>query len=583
MKTYKMLWNMMKYRPYLYIINAILWTLVHSAFLIPGLISREFFKTLEGTSTLGFGILGIIFMVISFSLLRIANIYVGAIVDILHRFTMSSLLRFNMLVDIYEKPAGQALKCSNSEAISYFRDDAGQVEDSVSWTLDFIGSAAFTITSLYILFRINAKITLFVFAPLIIIIAIAHKLSKYVEKFRVASRNATEKVTGTIGEFFNSIQSIKVSGSENNMLDHLEKLNDERRKVMLKDNLFNQFLDALFNNTVTIGTGFILLIIAKMISKDNFSVGDFSLFIYCLAFVSDYTAFWGNFMAHYQQTGVSFNRMKTLIQDDNGDRLVAKRYMGITDQINDYIPQNVAVKDQLKKLSLCNVSYTFPESGKGIDDINIDIKNGEFTVITGRIGSGKSTLLKVITGLISADNGCVTWNGKVVKEPFKFFIPPYSSYSPQIPGLFSDTIENNILMGMQKDSDKLDSAVKSAVMESDLENMELGLQTMIGTKGVKLSGGQMQRTAAARMFVRDAEIYFIDDMSSALDVNTEKLLWDRFFEHRDKTCVAVSHRKSVLQRADKIIVLKDGKVDGIGKLHELLEDCEEMRQLWNML
>ena len=81
--------------------------------------------------------------------------------------------------------------------------------------------------------------------------------------------------------------------------------------------------------------------------------------------------------------------------------------------------------------------------------------------------------------------------------------------------------------------------------------MEKGLATMIGTKGVKLSGGQMQRTAAARMFVRDAEIYLIDDMSSALDVKTENTIWQSFLDGEKRTCVAVSHRKATLKKADR--------------------------------
>ena len=581
MKTYRLLWGMMSYRPFLYGINALMWTAVHAAFLVPGLLSREFFKTLEGNPSLGWGIPGILVLIFAFSLARITNIYIGAIVDTLHRFTMSSLLKYNMLADIYDKPAGQALSCSNNEAISYFRDDANQVEDSISWTLDIIGSAMFTVVSLYVLFRINAKITLFVFTPLICIIAIAHKASKYVEKYRKASREATEKVTGTIGEFFNAIQSIKVSGSEKYALSHLEDLNEERRKLMLKDNLFNQLLNTLFNNTVTLGTGFILLIIAKMISKENFSIGDFSLFIYCLGFVSDYTAFWGNFMAHYQQTGVSFGRMKSLIQNEEGDKLIYNRKMNITGEIKDFEPKELKSYEPLEKLRIKNLTYNYPQSKNGIENINFEINQGEFVVVTGRIGSGKSTLLKVIIGLVSAEKGRIEWNKNTINQPEKFFLPPYSAYTPQIPGLFSDTIENNILLGTEKSDEKMNSAIKSAVLEYDLEEMQKGLHTVIGTKGVKLSGGQMQRTAAARMFARNAEIYFIDDMSSALDVNTEKILWDRFFENRNKTCVAVSHRKSTLQKADKIVVMKDGKVEAVGKLHELLEYCEEMQQLWN--
>jgi ATP-binding cassette subfamily B protein len=176
----------------------------------------------------------------------------------------------------------------------------------------------------------------------------------------------------------------------------------------------------------------------------------------------------------------------------------------------------------------------------------------------------------------------VRWNGQVVDQPDKFFVPPRMAYTPQVPALLSATVSENLLLGLPDREGIVERAVWQAALERDVAEFEAGLDTAIGVRGVRLSGGQVQRTAAARMYVRQPELLVIDDLSSALDVETERVMWERLLGARPcaPTCLVVSHRRAVLERADQILLLEEGRITARGTLEELLQTSVEMRRLY---
>ena len=552
------------------------WVTYHGLPLVPGLLGKAFFDTLQHTGWAGFSPLTIASMVAAAGLARVAVILGASVATARWRFAARSLVQRNVLDHILHRPGVQAVTGTVGESVATMRDDSEAISKFGDWTSDMLGAVVFAAGGVAILLSVDARVTLLVMAPLAVVMLVANSFRARAEDRREAHRTAAAEVAGLIGDIMANVRAIKSAGKEQAVIAHLRRRGDERMRLGLRDQLQSAGLDAVFACTANLGAGLTLLVAVSAMRDGRFSIGDFVLFATYLMQVAEFTGFVGYLTLTYRKAKVAFRRAARLMPNAPADDLTTHHPLYLTHP-EPQRPLPAQTTEPFTRLQVSDLTLRHAESGRGIKGVSFDVLPGQLTVVAGRVGAGKTTLVRAMLGLLEMDSGTVHWNGRHVTAPADFLLPPRVAYLPQVPSLLPGSVRENILLGLPDDG-RLAESVHTAVLERDLDALPDGLATEVGVRGVRLSGGQVQRVAAARMFARRAQLYVMDDLASALDVETERELWRRIFA-AGITCVAVSHRPAVLRRATEVILLEEGQVAGRGTYTELLDTHPLMRTL----
>ncbi|CAN5512025.1 ABC transporter ATP-binding protein [soil metagenome] len=494
--------------------------------------------------------------------LRMACIHGGALTFTRVWVHMQTFLRANMMTAQLASggpEAGQPVG-SAGEAITHFRDDVQDATQFVDGLIDISAGLVFTVFAAFVLGSIDLGAASILLVPLAGVALATRSLDTRIKRYRSADRIAASKVSGYLGDVMAAATTIKVNDASTSTLAHLRTLVDARRYTAVRDRVLDEGVQAFAQGAADVGLGFVLLVTAGGLASGSFDVGKLAVFVAYLGWLSFLPRMVGRVLARRKQAGVAFERMRGLVANKDVRNTVRERDLPIGRR--ESRPRLTPVRPErtpLEALEVRSLSAAY-STGGGVQDISFTLQRGSFTVLTGPIGSGKSTLLRALLGLtINAElTGDVLWNGSVIADRAAFLVPPNAAYLSQVPQLISDSVGENVALGAAS-PESIELALRLAAVRGDIDEMPNGLDTLIGPRGLRLSGGQRQRVATARALVHGPELVVLDDLSSALDVETELQLWHNLAD-AGMTVLAVSHRAVAFDRADQVLRLEAGRL-----------------------
>lgn len=444
-------------------------------------------------------------------------------------------------------------------------DLMNRISEDVSRTRMYFGPVLMYSTNAVVLFvviisymfTIEPKLTLYTLIPLPLLSIIIYKISNIINIKSTKVQESLSDLSSHSQQSFSGISILKSFNIQQIIYNQFDKLS----YISFKNNLSLAKVQAWFFPLIIFLIGLSNLIViyigGKLYINDRIEIGVVAEFIIYVNMLTWPVTLVGWVTATVKQAEASQKR------------------------INEFLNKNSSIKDGLKSLNLNkafdikfqNVNFRYKKTGiKVFNSFNLKITKGEKLGIIGNVGSGKTTLLDLISRIYDPDKGEITFDNNNIKDYKTEDIRGKVSYVPQNNFLFSDSIEKNIGFGnINANHDKIIDAAKKSEIHDEITKFKNGYQTILGERGVTISGGQIQRVSISRSFLKDASIFLFDDCFSSLDSDTEEKIISNLNKYfNNKTVVIVSHRLSCLKYSDRIIVLKEGKIIQEGNHLELI-------------
>jgi ATP-binding cassette, subfamily B, bacterial len=464
-----------------------------------------------------------------------------------------TVLRTNVLrAQLHPDPAerGPAVR-DPSASLPLFREDPLHVVRATDLWLDLVPDAVLGIVALVIISRIDPRVAVAVAVPLLVAAAVGHLLAPIVRRRRAADRAVTAEVTGFLGETFGAITTLSTSGAAPAVLTRLVRLCDRRRVTAVRDRVAEQLLPAVGGSAADLALAGGLLV-AALVVGDELTAGQVALLASYAVLLAGLPRRWAQWLAARRHADVAITRLRAAVREGDVDRLIAPVppiHLRPDPVTLDPLPP----APPAPRLELCGVVAEAPD-GTRVGPVDLVVPAGGLGVVTGQVGRGKTTLIRAVLGLAPLVEGEVRWDGDRI-DPAVWMTPPRAAYVAQVPTIFSEELGHNLRLGWDVEDHELLGVLDVAAASDVVGDLEDGLATRLGPRGVRLSGGQAHRIAAARALVTRAALVVADDLSAALDAETETRLLDQLVQDRSRTLLLVSHRPGVQARADTVVTL----------------------------
>lgn len=518
--------------------------------------------------------------VVSFGLLMLFITFAGAFFAI-SRSIVSSRVSQNLGADLKDDlfrkimyfSEKSADKIDSGSLITRMTNDASQITQFVSGLMRvFIKAPVTCIGSIILSVMLSTRLSVILFivvAMVSYLIVVSMKLSY--SRFAAVQR-ATDKVNTVVQEYLMGVRLVKAFGRHESEEEKFETANENLTRSSVSSQIVISYFSPLITFTVNIGIVIIIYFGSILFRAGDVAVGEVSAFINYMGQILLSLIMMTNIFNILVRTKASTQRLNEILESE--DDFPAENKKSVENELAAQIEFN-------------NVSFAYPSSSglPAIKDLSFSINRGETLAVIGPTGSGKSTLAWLCLRFYDVNSGSICINGLDIKSLGCDYIRGTVAVAPQQSMLFSGTVYENIWWGNQNASQEdIRKAATSAKADGFINEMPQKYDSLVGQNGRKLSGGQKQRISIARALVSNSKVLILDDCTSALDAVTEaEVLRAIADEARScgKTVILITQRIGTASRADKVLVLENGKKVGLGGHDELLKSCGVYKEIYD--